>query len=329
MDLPPEAGALAERWNHLSRWERAELSRDLRRLGWFYGEIIALIPVGKGTLSGWCREIRLTQDQIKAIKARVPSQKGVPKDTNWKRREEVQIIRDLARDEARERMTEPFWVAGTVLYWGEGDKSSRRLSLVNSDPRALALFTAWTRAYHDQRASFVLALHLHHGNDDAAAQAWWRQQLQAPDATFHKTFIKPPGTGHRKNHLVHGVCRVMMRRSGNAWHRTMAWIDVLALEYANPTIDRLGTGSLAQLAEQETLNLKVAGSSPARPTQQLSDNCGRSRIGTGARLRIWWVRPMWVRVPPPAPSQKPRSALSFWLSASPLLGESRFGSCSN
>ena len=240
MATSPEAPT-AE-WDQMTRWERAEAGRSLRRQGWTYSEIMAVLPVGKGTLSGWCRDIRLTEEQIDAIKARVPSQKGVPKDTNWKRRIEVQAIRELACAEARERMTDPFWVAGTVLYWAEGDKSSRRLSLVNSDPRTLALFISWTRAYHDQAAKFVLALHLHHGNDDLEARAWWRRQLQMPNAPFHKTFIKPPGTGHRKNHLVHGVCRVLMRRSGDAWHRTMAWIDEVAVEYANSPIDRLEPG---------------------------------------------------------------------------------------
>lgn len=229
MDTPSEAGQVTD-WQRLTRWERAEAGRSLRRQGWTYGENMAVLPVVKGTLAGWCKDIRLTEDQIEAIKARVPSQKGVPKDTNWKRREEVERIREMARLEAHQRMGEPLWIAGNVLYWGEGDKSSRRLSLVNSDPKALNLFVAWTRTYHNRNACFVLALHLHHGNDDQAAQEWWRKQLKMPEAAFHKTFIKPPGTGHRKNHLANGVCRVLMRRSGNAWQRTMVWIDEMAGE---------------------------------------------------------------------------------------------------
>jgi hypothetical protein len=30
-------------WDRMSRWERSELGRDLRRLGMSYGEIMALI----------------------------------------------------------------------------------------------------------------------------------------------------------------------------------------------------------------------------------------------------------------------------------------------
>jgi hypothetical protein len=76
MDTPPEA--MAADWERMTRWERAEAGRSLRRQGWTYSEIMAVLPVGKGTLAGWCRDIRLTDEQIEAIKARVPSQKGVP-----------------------------------------------------------------------------------------------------------------------------------------------------------------------------------------------------------------------------------------------------------
>lgn len=46
-------------------------------------------------------------------------------------------------------------------------------------------------------------------------------------ADFHKTFIKPKGTGHRKNHLRHGVCTIKMR-CADAWQQTMVWIEIVA-----------------------------------------------------------------------------------------------------
>jgi hypothetical protein len=73
----------------------------------------------------------------------------------------------------------------------------------------------------------VLALHLHEGNDEEKARQWWARELGLTDPDFTKTYIKPAGTGHRKNHLRHGVCRIVMRRSANAWHATMAWIELI------------------------------------------------------------------------------------------------------
>jgi len=35
----------------------------LRRKGFSYQEILKIIPVGKGTISRWCRNIPLTEEQ--------------------------------------------------------------------------------------------------------------------------------------------------------------------------------------------------------------------------------------------------------------------------
>ena len=129
-----------DRWSSLSRWERAEVGRRLRRRGLSYGEIMALIPVPKGTLAGWCRGIDLTPQQAAAIFERTGSRKGVPRDTQRKRRLEVERIRGEAREFARDHLSDPLWVAGTALYWGEGAKTQRWLSLTNSDGALLRLF---------------------------------------------------------------------------------------------------------------------------------------------------------------------------------------------
>lgn len=48
MIAPPEAAMAAGKWQELTRWERAELGRGLRRQGWTYGEIMDVLPIGKG-----------------------------------------------------------------------------------------------------------------------------------------------------------------------------------------------------------------------------------------------------------------------------------------
>lgn len=241
MDISDDLRAAIARYSGLGRWERAELGRGLRRLGLSYGEILELIPVPKGTLAGWCRDIRLTRDQIAAIKQRRGPASG-PRDTQWRRRLEVERIRREAISEAEALVADPFWVAGTVLYWGEGSKTKRSLAVANADPRLLRLFVSWCRAYHDPSAEFVMSLHLHAGNDERSARAFWSAELGFDEYT--KTFIKPPGTGHRKNKLPHGVCRVRMRRSTDEWIRTMQWIETLGSEQSR--LANLLDGSLAQ-----------------------------------------------------------------------------------
>ena len=247
--VPAALIARAAEWDDLHRWERSELGKDLRRLGLTYGEIRELIPVPKGTLSYWCREIELTKEQTEAIKLRTGSRMGVPVDTQWRRRDEIAQIRASARRFAVRHLDDAFFIGGAVLYWGEGSKTRNDFALSNSDPAALRMFVEWVRHYLDRDAVFVLSMHLHEGNDEIAARRYWSQATGLNDAEFTKTFIKPKGTGHRKNHLEHGVCRVRVRNGGDSWNAVMAWIEAVRehLGHQDGTPDNLPGGSLAQL----------------------------------------------------------------------------------
>jgi hypothetical protein len=167
----------------------------------------------------------LTPQQVAGIRQRRGPRAG-PRDTQWKRRLKVERIQAEARSQVNELVNDPFWVAGVVLYWGEGSKTKRSLALSNTDPRALRLFIGWCRRYHDPSGEFVLSLHLHAGNDDRAAKSHWAAELGISE--FHRTYVKPAGTGQRTNRLLHGVCRAYMRRSTDAWLKTEVWIQELA-----------------------------------------------------------------------------------------------------
>jgi hypothetical protein len=157
------------------------------------------------------------------------------RDTQRGRRAEITHIRSRATAEASRLADDPFWVAGVVLYWGEGSKASNRVELSNADPRAILLFMGWVRRYLDPGAEFVPKLNLHGNHDDLAARRWWAEVLGIDVATFYKTYRKPDGTGHRKNTIPFGVVRVTVRRSTDDLHRVLGWIDGLARGFLGDT----------------------------------------------------------------------------------------------
>ena len=211
----------------LPRWERSELGRQLRRLGLSYGEIMDLIPVKKSTLATWCRDVKLTDEQVEAIKDRRAPIPGIPRDTQRKRRQEVELIRAQAMLEAEHLVDEPMWVAGVALYWGEGFKTQNQLGMAMADAHGLRLFIRWTNIFHRPQHGYRVRLNLHADNDESAARAYWVEELGVDRSDFNKSYVKPDGTGHRKNHLPFGVCAVTMRRSADAFHITAAWVDFL------------------------------------------------------------------------------------------------------
>jgi transposase len=69
MEVPPQLLTQAPLWPVLKRWERRELAESLRRLGLSYREIGQIIPVSRGTLSAWCRDIQLSPEQEARLRA--------------------------------------------------------------------------------------------------------------------------------------------------------------------------------------------------------------------------------------------------------------------
>lgn len=219
------------RWAELKRWERREIGQELRRIGLTYSEIALVIPVGKGTLSGWCRDLKLTPDQELRLRTG-PGRVAAGRRRGIARRqsalERAQAIRKAARDEARTLRLDPFWVAGTVAYWSEGSKRSKDVKFSNSDPEMIRLFLPWSCRYLDITPErFTIMLHLHAGQDEAETYAFWSKRTQLPPEQFGKSFIKPEGTGHRKNRLYNGTAQIRVRRSSALLHRVLGWVDGL------------------------------------------------------------------------------------------------------
>ncbi|MDH5294686.1 MAG: hypothetical protein OEW91_13460 [Acidimicrobiia bacterium] len=227
MNIPSHLTGRVAILHTLSQWERAELGRDLRRHGLSYREIMHHIPVAKATVSRWCRDIELTEEQHRAIAERTGSQAGTPRDTQHRRRAEIARLRETARVEALDLASHPAWVAGLLLYWAEGSKTENRLALANSDPALIRMFLGWVGAYVMQQPRFSIRVVLHAGNDEPAAREYWIDQTGLDAHGFVASYIKPEGTGHRKNHLAHGVCQIRVRRSTDGLHRVMGWIEAI------------------------------------------------------------------------------------------------------
>lgn len=142
-------------------------------------------------------------------------------------RRERSVIRSAAAAEAAQLLDDPVWRAGVVAYWAEGGKS-QELRFANSDPDLIRLFLDWIGRYLDVPISdLTVRLHLHSGQNEQERKRFWSLELGIPIAQFQKTYIKPEGTGHRKNHLYAGTASVRVARSGARLQRVLGWIDAL------------------------------------------------------------------------------------------------------
>lgn len=229
--IPPELRARAARWAELKRWERRELGQALRALGLSYREIGEIVPVPRGTLSEWCRDLVLPDEHRARLSEKRPAlavRRAVGARARARALARHHAERESAHVSASGSLNDARWMAGVVAYWAEGAKRSSGWESSNSDPDLVRLFVNWARRYLDVKPGQVaVQLHLHAGQDEDERKRFWSKVIGVSVGQFQRTFIKPEGTGHRKNILYNGTVKIRVRRSKLLLFRVHGWIDAI------------------------------------------------------------------------------------------------------
>lgn len=201
--------------------------------GYSYGEIMNELPVGKGTLSSWLGKIDISEKHAQRIKNRskealVTTRFNLSKWNREQRQEEIRIIRVAAKENVGTLSDQELLIAGTMLYWAEGNKGTKSLQISNADPVLIQFIMVWFRkCLRIEENRFRLSIHYHQGQDYKKIQEFWSELTYIPLESFTKPFCKPPGTGHRTHYLQWGVCRIYIARSADLLHQVLAWKDGL------------------------------------------------------------------------------------------------------
>lgn len=101
------------------------------------------------------------------------------------------------------------FIAGLMLYWAEGNKKVS-CAITNPDERVIAFMVKWFQDYYSI-PSEQIGLHLHSGQNEEKMKQYWSFITGVPKKNFIKSFIKPEGSGYRKNILYRGTVRVFPR----------------------------------------------------------------------------------------------------------------------
>jgi hypothetical protein len=114
---------------------------ELRRQGRTFSEILKEIPVSKGSLSYWLRDIGLTPGQIARIQYKNDAIKQKFIKFNELKKKQAQdnkaAVFNTAINEIDEIFEKELKLIGMALYWAEGynkDSNWRTASFTNSDP---------------------------------------------------------------------------------------------------------------------------------------------------------------------------------------------------
>ena len=73
------------------------------------------------------------------------------------------------------------------------------------------------RYYHVSHEGFSLHLHLHSGQKERNMKKFWAQLTGIPQSNFQKSFVKPEGSGYRKNKLYNGTIKIRVKGKGSTY----------------------------------------------------------------------------------------------------------------
>lgn len=213
----------------------------LRKKGLTYSEIRAQIPVAKSTLSDWLHSVGLAKHQKQRIteKKKLAQKLGADARKN-QRVEKESLIHATARSEVSKLITDPLWLLGVVLYWGEGSKqkpwtTSVAVQFMNMDSRAHKLFIRWAECHLGAaKDAFRFGLYIHETADSLNAQKYWSRELSIPLNTIRVYFKRNNLNPKRKNinQEYYGVLKTSLLKSTDLNRKIAGWTEGV-IEYLN------------------------------------------------------------------------------------------------
>jgi hypothetical protein len=209
----------------------------LRKSGKSYREIRAELGIPASTLSDWFSGEKwsetlknyLTKKNIKRSSITIRALNNV-RGNHLKELYEEAKIEALA--ELDFLKNHPLFVAGVMLYWGEGDKASKNgFRVSNSDPELIKLYLLFLRRICGAELARIRAsLILYPDLDQKTCENYWSKKIGLSLDNFTKSiYIK----GRRPTKkLQYGVCTISFS-SRFLKEKMLIWISALPKELKN------------------------------------------------------------------------------------------------
>lgn len=216
----------------ISKWFRIKEEVIRYRLrGNSLGDIKKKFGIPKATLSGWFKNVKLSDSKRKILDKRwretlVLSRKKAVAWHNKQRAERIEIAQDkalvtLSRLNINDKNI--LELALAMLYLGEGAKTAKT-SLGNSDPEILSFFVkSMETLYGLDRRKVRCDLHLRADQDVEEIKHYWSRKLRIPLSGFTSASIDKRTLGRKTYPHYKGVC--ILNYSNIAIQRKLVYLS--------------------------------------------------------------------------------------------------------
>lgn len=145
------------------------------------------------------------------------------------RRKQLSILYDKAKEEAGEEYKKyrnnPLFIAGLMIYWGEGDKRSKyRCGIANTEPLMIKVFLRFLKEVckiEDQKVAAWLLLYP--DLNDKVCRKFWKEKTGLSNDSFRNSITIQGRSSLRR--LGHGVCNVAFHNRYFK-EKMLAWLQL-------------------------------------------------------------------------------------------------------
>ncbi|MEK7151632.1 MAG: hypothetical protein AAB784_02895 [Patescibacteria group bacterium] len=204
---------------------------ELRQLGKSYKNIQNELGIPIGTLSGWFKNVTWSQEIKQRLSAEVSltnhrALESMVKANKERWKKKYEEYQREAVQEFEKLKNDPLFLAGMMLYWGEGEKQKKSsfVRICNSEPAMLKIiYLFFIKTLKIPPEKIHAWLLLYPDLVDSVQKNFWSKTSGIPQDCFKKSiYIK--GRSPRKR-LSYGVCTIFIS-SRALKERMLKWIEL-------------------------------------------------------------------------------------------------------
>lgn len=214
----------------IERLEAIKLRRQGKSIKWIANEL----RVSPGSVSLWCRDVRLSKQQVLQLEKQ-------GKDPFYGRRLEYSLKQKLLRDAKVERLLgegikevgalnkRELLLVGTALYWAEGYKKDSQVGLGSSDPAMMKIYVKWLNECFGCKLDdllFRVTFNIDHKYREEEIIKYWAKQFEIQTSRFQKPFYQKVKwkKQYENPEDYFGVLRVRVRKSSDLLRKIKGYI---------------------------------------------------------------------------------------------------------
>lgn len=213
-------------------------SRKLRTQGESIKEIAKILSVSPGSVSVWCRDIQLSQEQVFNLQQRMHDpyygrRHNYLNEKKEKLNNKIETLKQVGIKEIGRLTKREIFLIGVALYWGEGFKKDHQVGFATSDINMGRFFIFWLKkCFHIEKKDLILRItaNISYLKKIQDLEKYWAVKLKINQKSFSKPFFQNSKWKKKYENRddYHGVIRIKVRRSVDLLRKIYGFIEGVA-----------------------------------------------------------------------------------------------------